>query len=159
MGIEDVGGEINHLTDAVIGAAIEVHCHLGPGYLESAYEEAMGIELTLRGVQYKRQVPVSVEYKGSAVGEGRLDLLVGESLVVELKAVDALAPIHRAQVLSYLKTTALPVGLLLNFNVASMRAGIRRVVLTEKKHPPSGQVHESSARSASPRFKKDVRFP
>ena len=100
MGIEDVSPELNRLTEAVIGAAIEVHRHLGPGYLESVYEEALGIELDLRGIPHQRQVPVSVDYKDRPVGEGRLDLLVGDRLVVELKAVEALAPIHHAQVIS-----------------------------------------------------------
>ncbi|WP_025321611.1 GxxExxY protein [Deferrisoma camini] len=147
MGIEDVSPELNRLTEAVIGAAIEVHRHLGPGYLESVYEEALGIELDLRGIPHQRQVPVSVDYKGRSVGEGRLDLLVGDRLVVELKAVEALAPIHHAQVISYLKATGSPVGLLLNFNVPSMKEGIRRVVLTEK-------IQMFSAPSAPPRFKR-----
>ena len=119
------------LARAVIGAAIEVHRLLGPGYLESVYEQALAIELELRNIPFERQKPIRVNYKGREVGEGRLDLLVGGSLIVELKAVDALAPIHTAQVMSYLKTTHYPLGLLINFNVPVLKAGIKRIVLTD----------------------------
>src|SRR5436309_1504499 len=95
--------ELDDVAHAVIGAAIEVHRTLGAGFLESVYEEALCVELQLRGNPFQRQVPVGVEYKGQRVGESRLDLLVGEMLIVKLKAVDALAPTHTAQVLSYLK--------------------------------------------------------
>ncbi len=122
--------EIDGLASAVIGAAIEVHRILGPGYLESVYEEAVAIELQQRSIMFERQKPIGVEYKGNAIGEGRLDLLVGGRLVVELKAVDALAPIHTAQVMSYLKTLALPLGLLINFNVPLLKQGIKRVILS-----------------------------
>ena len=118
------------LAHRVIGAAIEVHRHLGPGYLESVYEEALALELGLRGIAFERQKPIGVAYKGHAVGESRLDLLVGGCLVVELKAVEALAPIHQAQVISYLKATGLKLGLLINFNVPVLKSGIRRVILT-----------------------------
>jgi len=115
---------------AAIGAAIEVHRVLGPGYLESVYEEALAVELNLRGIPFERQKTVAVNYKGHAVGEGRLDLLVDSRLVVELKAVEALAPIHTAQVMSYLKTMRLPLGLLLNFNVPLLKTGIKRIILS-----------------------------
>lgn len=121
---------VDRLATSVIGAAIEVHRHLGPGYLESVYEEALGIELTLREISFDRQKPVAVLYKGHSVGEGRLDLLVENLLIVELKAVEALAEIHKAQVISYLKATDLQLGLLINFNVPVLKQGIKRVVLT-----------------------------
>ena len=94
--------EKDPLTHAVIGAAIEVHRLLGPGYLERTYEEALAIELRLRGIEYSRQHPIALTYKGHSIGEGRLDFLVGGELIVELKTVDALADIHKAQVISYL---------------------------------------------------------
>jgi len=123
------GVEVDRLARAVIGAAIEVHRVLGPGYLESVYEEALAAEFPLRAIPHARQVPFSVDYKGNPVGEGRLNFLVGGLLVVEIKAVDALAPIHTAQVLSYLKATGLHLALLINFNVPVLRDGIKRVVL------------------------------
>jgi GxxExxY protein len=122
--------QLDHLAYQVIGAAIEVHRQLGPGFLESVSEEAMCVELALRKIAFTRQLEVAIDYKGRAVGRGRLDLLVAECLVVELKAVEALAPIHSAQMISYLRLTKRQLGLLINFNVAVLRDGIRRVVLT-----------------------------
>jgi GxxExxY protein len=122
--------EVDELANAVIGAAIEVHKHLGPGYLESVYEEALAIELGLRGIPYHRQHPVSVAYKGAAVEEGRLDFLVGSQMIVELKAVENILPIHKSQLISYLKAMSLPLGLLMNFNVRMMRDGIQRIVFS-----------------------------
>ncbi|MFH1748495.1 MAG: GxxExxY protein [Planctomycetota bacterium] len=124
----DVEPALNALSEQVIGAAIEVHRVLGPGLLESVYEEALCVELTLRGVPFIRQLQVDLAYKGHAVGKGRLDLLVDYQLIVELKAVDALSDVHLAQVLSYLKTTGKQLGLLINFNVAVLKSGIRRVI-------------------------------
>jgi GxxExxY protein len=124
------GAEMDGLAHEVIGAAIEVHRNLGPGFLENVYEEAMWFELGLRSILAARQVPVSISYKNHPVGEGRLDFLVSERLIVELKAVETLAPIHKAQVISYLKSTGLCLGLLINFNVLLLRDGIQRVVLT-----------------------------
>ncbi len=121
---------MNQLTGAVIGAAIEVHRVLGAGFLESVYEEALCVELQLRGVPFRRQPVVAVNYKGQLVGEGRLDLLVANTLIVELKAVENLAPIHEAQVLSYLKMTGHPLALLINFNVSLLKNGIRRIILS-----------------------------
>jgi len=121
--------KLDALAHQVIGAAIEVHCALGPGYLESLYEEALCVELALRRITFARQVPVPVRYKNVVVGEGRIDLLVGARLVVELKTVDHFTPVHTAQVLSYLKTLRQPLGLLINFKVAVLRKGLRRVVL------------------------------
>ena len=123
---------IDRLAHAVIGAALEVHRCLGPGFLESVYEDALCVELSARRIPFARQHPIAVEYKGHAVGECRLDLLVGDLLIVELKAVDELAPIHQAQLMSYLKATGLPLGLLINFNVPVLKRGIKRIVLTAK---------------------------
>jgi GxxExxY protein len=122
--------DIDALAYATIGSGIEVHRILGPGFLESVYEAALAVELELRGLRFERQKPVPLQYKGREIGEGRLDLLIAGRLVVELKAVDALAPIHRAQVISYLKATHLPLGLLINFNVPVLKDGIERLVLT-----------------------------
>jgi GxxExxY protein len=122
--------EVDDLANAVIGAAIEVHKHLGPGYLESVYEEALAVELKLRGIPYVRQHPVSVTYKDFSIGEGRVDLLVGNKLIVELKAVENILPIHKSQIISYLKAASLPLGLLINFNVRMMRDGIQRIVFS-----------------------------
>lgn len=113
----------------VIGAAIEVHRTLGPGFLESVYEEALAVEFALRGIEFRRQHAFALDYKGHPVGEGRLDFLVADRLVVELKAVDQIAGIHRAQLLSYLKALRLPLGLLLNLKAETLRDGIVRIVL------------------------------
>lgn len=123
------GERINELTGAVIGAAIEVHRVLGAGFLESVYEEALAMELKLRGIHFSRQKVVAVTYKGRKIGEGKLDLLVGDTLIVELKAVTNITPIHEAQVISYLKMTGYPLGLLINFNVPLLKDGIRRLIL------------------------------
>ena len=120
---------IEEASNKVIGAAIEVHRHLGPGYLESVYEEALAVELTLRGIPFARQVVFALDYKGHKVGEGRMDFLVDGGLVVELKAVEALAPIHIAQAISYLKATKHRLALLINFNVPVLKDGIKRVAL------------------------------
>jgi len=121
---------MNDLTGRVIGAAIEVHRILGPGYLESIYEEALCVELSLRGVSFIRQMPFEVRYKGMVVGSGRLDLKVEGVLVVELKAVDPVLDIHRAQVISYLKATGCSLGLILNFKAATLKDGIERIIWT-----------------------------
>jgi GxxExxY protein len=119
----------NTLTDQIIGAAIEVHRYLGPGLLESAYEECLCHELNLIGVQFKRQVHLPIKYKGLTLDCGyRMDLVVGDSIVVELKAIDGLMPIHAAQLLTYLKASGKTVGLLINFNVTTLVNGVKRVV-------------------------------
>jgi len=122
--------ELDRLAYEVIGAAIEVHRDLGPGFLESVYEEALCVELTARQIPFLPQHLVSLLYKGHAVGESRLDLLVDSSLVVELKAIETLAPIHTAQVISYLKATGCQLGLLINFNTSVLKDGIKRVILS-----------------------------
>ena len=123
--------QLDGYATAVVAAAIEVHRVLGPGFLESAYERALCVELGLRGIPFRRQVPVVVRYKGHDVGESCLDLLVADRLVVELKAIEVLAPIHWVQVRSYLKATGCLLGLLINFNVPVLLRGVRRVILTE----------------------------
>ncbi len=114
----------------MIGAAIEVHRILGPGYIESVYEEALALELEQRGISFSRQCAVTVMYKGREIGKARLDFLVGERVVLEIKAVDSLVPVHRAQLISYLRATGLELGLLINFNQEVLRDGIRRVANT-----------------------------
>jgi GxxExxY protein len=117
------------VSQAVIGAAIEVHRHLGPGLLESLYEMALCRELWLRGLRVQRQVPVRVSYKGVELeSQVRLDLLVNSAVVAEVKSVERLAPIHRAQLLTYLKLTGHPVGLLFNFNVELLKHGMKRIL-------------------------------
>jgi GxxExxY protein len=122
--------ELDDLANGVIGAAIEVQRHLGAGYLEGVYENALAVELQLRGFAFDRQRPVLLSYKGESVGDGRLDILVEQTLVVELKAVDTLLPVHKTQVISYLKAARLRLGLLINFNVTVLRDGIRRIIYT-----------------------------
>jgi GxxExxY protein len=119
----------NDITETIIGAAIEVHKALGPGLLESAYEECLAHELQLRGIAFDRQRVLPVMYKGVHLDCGyRLDFLVEQSVVVELKAVEGLLPIHEAQMLTYLKIGGWSVGLLINFNVPALRRGIKRIV-------------------------------
>ena len=120
---------LDDITDRVIGAAIQVHRALGPGLLESAYEACLPFELTDRGLKVEQQVPLPVVYRGVNLECGyRLDLLVEDVVIVEVKAVDDLAPIHEAQMLSYLKLSGLKVGLLINFNVMVLKRGLRRIV-------------------------------
>ena len=117
------------LTGTIIGAAIEVHRALGPGLLESAYEECLALELADRGLRVERQTVLPVIYKGRTLDAGyRIDLLVNNEVIVELKSVQKLEPIHDAQLLTYLKLAGIRHGLLLNFNVAVLKDGIRRMV-------------------------------
>lgn len=119
----------NTISNQVVGAAIEVHRHLGPGLLESAYEECLCHELKLRGLSFDRQKELSVRYKDSRLDCGyRLDVVVEGAVILELKSVKKLEPIHEAQLLTYLKLSDLKLGLLLNFNVPLMRNGIQRIV-------------------------------
>jgi GxxExxY protein len=119
---------VDALARDVIGVAIEVHRVLGPGLLESIYEEALCIEFALAGIPFERQVPLRVHYKQRHIGNARLDLLIDRQLILELKAVENIAPVHIAQVLSYLRFTQLRLGLLVNFNVTELRLGIKRVI-------------------------------
>ncbi len=122
--------EMDRLTEAVIGAAIEVHRALGPGLPESVYENALCVELQLRQIPFECQSVQAVYYKEHKVGEMRLDLLICGKLIVELKAVDALLPIHKAQVIGYLQLTKRQLVLLINFNVRALKDGVRRVIFT-----------------------------
>ena len=117
------------LTERIIGCAIEVHRQLGPGLLENVYESALCIELRLNRLAFTRQVGIPLYYRGELIAEHRPDLIVEGEVIVEVKSIERLAPIHWAQVLTYLRATGLRVGLLLNFNSPTLRAGTRRVVL------------------------------
>jgi GxxExxY protein len=119
------------LTEKVIGAAIEVHRELGPGLMESAYEECLCHELHLRALKFERQVPLPVHYKGIGLDCGyRIDLVIDDSLILELKCLEHILPIHQAQLLTYLKLTGKRVGLILNFNVSVLtQGGVVRKVL------------------------------
>lgn len=130
---------VNALTESIIGAAIEVHRTLGPGLLESAYESCLACELDLREVSYERQKTLPLYYKGRAVDCCYvMDMLVGGLVVVELKTVEKLLPIHDAQLLTYLRLTNSPVGLLLNFKESTLLRGLKRMVnnLSENSAPP-----------------------
>ena len=125
--------ELNQLSSKIIGAAIEVHKHLGPGLLESAYEECLCHELELRGVPHERQRQLPVLYKNRNLDCGyRLDVVVEGAIILELKACGQIEPIHEAQLLTYLKLSGLPLGLLINFNVPVLKDGIKRIVNTQK---------------------------
>ncbi|MHB0856405.1 MAG: GxxExxY protein [Anaerolineae bacterium] len=120
---------LNRITEQVIGAAIEVHRTLGPGLLESVYEQCLCRELDLRDIPFRRQFPVPVQYKGVNLDCGyRLDLLVAEKVLVEIKAVDVVLPIHEAQLMTYLRLGGWKIGLLINFNERKLVEGIRRRV-------------------------------
>ena len=121
-------------TDRVIRCAIEVHRHLGPGLLESVYESALCIEFNANCVRYRRQLGIPLYYKGELISEHRPDLIVDDEVIVEIKSVERLAPIHVAQMLTYLRVASLRVGLILNFNSLTMKEGTRRVVLNAETH-------------------------
>jgi len=122
--------DLNTITERIIGAAIEVHKALGPGLMESAYEECLCRELALRGIGVERQLPLPVEYKGVRLDcSYRLDLLVEQSVVVEIKSLSSIEPIHEAQLLTYLKLGGWKLGMLINFNVPALKDGIRRRIL------------------------------
>jgi len=125
----DTPPHVNDVARRVIEAAVEVHRHLGPGYVESVYENALAIELGLRGISFERQVRFQADYKGHEVGEGRMDLLVERILIVELKAIDRFTEVHVSQVLAYLKATGHSLALLINFNVPVLMRGVKRIAL------------------------------
>lgn len=126
----ELSSHVNKVTETIIGAAIEVHRSLGPGLLESAYSECLCRELSLRGVPFEREKALPLEYKGIKLESGcRLDLLVANSVVVEVKAVETLAPVHEAQLLTYLRLGGWRIGLLINFNVVLLKHGIHRKIL------------------------------
>ena len=140
---------LNHMTSLIIGAAIEVHRHLGPGLLESAYEECLCYELSQAGLSFRRQLEVPVQYKGLKLNcDFRLDLLVEDSIIVEIKTVDQIAPIHSAQLLTYLKATNKSLGLLINFNVPVLKQGIKRLV---NHYIPEPGASVSATSAAEPR--------
>ena len=142
--------DVNRVTEAIIGAAIEVHKALGPGLLESAYEMCLCRELELRGITFKRQVDLPVVYKGIELDCGyRLDLLVENQVVVEIKAVENLLPIYEAQLITYLKLGGWQVGLIINFNVPVLKQGIVRRVLGLKES-------KDSANSVSLKYSRDT---
>lgn len=127
------GGRFEYGTETIIGALIEVHRCLGPGLLESVYEACFCAELAFRGLRFARQRPLPVQYKDLFVDCGyRLDVVVEDRVLVELKAVERLLPIHEAQVVTYLRLAGLPVGLLVNFNVVVLKSALRRLT----PHPP-----------------------
>lgn len=122
--------EINQITEKIIGCAIEVHKNLGPGLLESAYEECLSFELQKAGLKIERQKPVPVIYKDIKLDCGyRMDLLVENTVIIELKTVDAFNPVHEAQILTYMKFGNKVIGLLINFNVTLLKNGIKRYKL------------------------------
>ncbi|MBZ0118302.1 MAG: GxxExxY protein [Sandaracinaceae bacterium] len=128
----------NRVTEQIIGAAIAVHRELGPGLLESTYEACLACELSHRDLKVERQKPLPVQYRGLQVDCGyRVDLLVDDQVIVELKTVASVLPIHEAQILTYLKLSQLRVGLILNFNVRLMKEGIHRFLSGASKSAPS----------------------
>ncbi len=137
MGYDSGDAVAEELISQVIDAAVEVHRHLGPRHLEQHYENALCIELELRGIPFSRQVPIELHYKDHPIGTGKVDLMVGNRLIVELKAVESIGDIHFAQVISYLNINKLRLGLLLNFNVVAMNSkqAIRRVLNKYWKQP------------------------
>lgn len=121
--------ERDSLTGAIIGAALEVHRQLGPGLLESAYEECLCRELSLNNLEFRRQVPLPVVYKGLKLDCGyRMDIVVANQVIIEVKSVDGVHPIHEAQLLTYLKLSGIRIGLLINFNSVVVKDGIKRLV-------------------------------
>jgi GxxExxY protein len=125
----ELSDEVEQLNHDVIGAAIEVHRNLGPGFLESINEEALCHELDLREIRYERQKSVTVRYKSIDIHGQRIDWVVGKCLIVELKTVDVVPTIHEARLLSYLETTGIRVGLLINFNSLILKNGLKRMVM------------------------------
>jgi GxxExxY protein len=120
---------LNAITNAIIGAAIEVHRELGPGHEELVYQKALAVEFAARRIPFLSQHPIELLYKGHVVGQGRLDFLVEDRVVVELKSVEALARVHTGQALAYLRITGFRLAIVINFNVAKLIDGVRRVAL------------------------------
>lgn len=125
--------DVEKLATLAVDAAFAVHTELGPGLLESAYQACFAHELSLRGVSYQKELPVRLHYKGIRIEVGfRADIIIQQKLLIELKAVDQLLPIHKAQVITYLKLMRLPLGLMINFNETLIKSGIRRVLNIKK---------------------------
>jgi GxxExxY protein len=143
----ELSPELNALTHNVISACIAVHKALGPGLLESVYEACVARELALNDVQFQRQVPLALDYRGLRLESGYvIDLVVDDKVIVELKAVELLQPIHEAQLMTYLKLTSFPVGLLINFNVTRLVNGVKRFANTINT---SAKPQSISAKSAA----------
>lgn len=121
--------KLNKITERIIGCCIEVHKNLGPGLLESIYEKALCYEFQLNDIEYKKQLTIPIIYKGVNLGEQRIDILVKDKIIIELKAVDRIDPVFEAQLLSYLRLTNKKMGLLINFNVPVLYKGIKRIIL------------------------------
>lgn len=145
----------NDLTERIIGACIEIHRRLGPGLLESAYEECLCYELSLAGINFERQKPLPVSYKDVKLDCGyRMDIVVAGQVIVELKTVDEISPLHEAQLLTYLKLSGLNVGLLINFNVPALKQGIKRLVNKfDEASSSSTPMPVSTSASAPPRLR------
>jgi GxxExxY protein len=130
QGHQEVSEQIDRVARSIVDAGLKVHKALGPGLLESAYEHCLAFELGARGIPVRRQVPLPVTYEDQTLDAGyRVDLLVAEAVIVEIKAVDALTRVHQAQILTYLKLSKLRLGLLMNFNVDLFKQGVRRIAL------------------------------
>ncbi|NTW59966.1 MAG: GxxExxY protein [Nitrospirae bacterium] len=121
--------DLNAITENIIGCAIEVHRNLGPGLLESVYDKAMCYEIGAKGMRFQNQLVVPILYKGTTLGEHRIDMIVEDEIIVELKAVDRMDPVFKAQILSYMRMTNKKLGLLINFNVPYLKDGIQRIIL------------------------------
>lgn len=137
--------EWNRITGEILGAAIEVHTQLGPGLLERLYEQALCHELSLRNVRVQRQHPIRLTFKGIELGEQFVDLVVENLVVVELKSVERVNDTHLSQLMSYMRSATLPLGLLINFNVARLKEGIYRRVITPNTHTPAAMLEELSS--------------
>jgi GxxExxY protein len=125
--------ELNALTGEIVDSIFQVHSHLGPGYFERIYEEALCEEFFMREISFEKQKDIAVAYKDKKLpSHYRLDLIVEGQVIIELKSIERLLPVHEAQVIAYLKMTQMPIGFLVNFNVPLIRDGIKRLVLTEK---------------------------
>jgi GxxExxY protein len=118
---------LSKITHAILGACIEVHRTLGPGFPEQVYCKSLEVEFRLRGINFQRECPIEVIYRGELVGHGRMGFFVEGQVVLEIKAIDALTPIHTAQVIAYLRATGQKLGLLINFNVRVLKDGVRRI--------------------------------
>jgi GxxExxY protein len=121
--------DLNRITNDILGAAIEVHRTLGPGFPEAVYCKALEVEFAARGISFRPQCSFDVTYKGVVVGQGKMDFLVEEKVILEIKAVEAFAPVHTAQTVSYLRATRHKLALLVNFNVRRLKDGIKRIAL------------------------------
>lgn len=128
--MHELSDELNELSYQIIGAAIEVHKSLGPGFKESVYQRALQFELNMRGIQFVREAKITLTYKGQSVGDHKLDFWIEKKIVVELKAVDTVIHVHEAQLLSYLRATNSELGLLINFNMTKLTDGIQRIINT-----------------------------